>query len=144
VLSNDGGALPEFKKPIKLGVGAILGNGKQIISWIHIDDLCRLFLFAIENQQIHGSYNAVAPNPVSNKTLTIQLAQLMKGNFYIPLHVPAFILKFILGKRSIEVLKSTKVSCTKIKNEGFTFIYPTIIAALQNLVKNNATINLSE
>ena len=143
VLSNDGGALPEFKKPIKLGVGAILGNGKQIISWIHIDDLCRLFLYAIENQQMHGSYNAVAPNPVSNKSLTIQLAQLIKGNFYISIHVPAFILKFILGARSIEVLKSTTVSCTKIKNEGFTYLYPTIHAALQELIKNNVTTNLS-
>ena len=144
VLSSDGGALQEFKKPIELGVGAILGSGKQIISWIHIDDLCRLFLYAIEDEQMHGSYNAVAPNPVSNKTLTIQLAQLMKGNFYIPLHVPAFILKFILGSRSTEVLKSTTVSCTKIKNEGFTFLYPTVDAALHELIKNKAITNLSE
>lgn len=136
VLGNDDGALEEFKKPIRLGVGAILGSGKQVISWIHIDDLCRLFLFAAENEHIRGSYNAVAPTPVSNKTLTLQLAQLMKGNFYIPLHVPQFVLKIILGKRSIEVLKSTTVSCTKIKNEGFSFVYPTIEAALAQLIKN--------
>lgn len=143
VLSNEGGALPEFKKPIELGVGAILGSGKQIISWIHIDDLCRLFLYALENQEMHGSYNAVAPYPASNKTLTIQLARLMKGNFYIPMHVPAFMLKVILGTRSIEVLKSTTVSCSKIKNEGFNFLYPTLEAALQELIKNKATTNLS-
>jgi uncharacterized protein (TIGR01777 family) len=137
VLSNDGGALLEFKKPIELGVGAILGSGKQIVSWIHIDDLCRLFLYAAENEQMQGSYNAVAPKPVSNKILTLQLAKLMKGNFYVPLHVPAFMLKIILGSRSIEVLKSTTVSCTKIKEEGFIFLYPTIDAALQELIKKD-------
>jgi uncharacterized protein (TIGR01777 family) len=139
VLSNNGGALQEFKKPIELGVGAILGSGKQIVSWIHIDDLCRMFLHAIENTQMQGSYNAVAPKPVSNKTLTLKLAQLMKGNFYVPLHVPTFMLKIILGTRSIEVLKSTTVSCTKIKEEGFTFLYPTIDAALQDLIRNKET-----
>lgn len=136
VLSNGDGALEEFKKPIRLGVGAILGSGKQVISWIHLDDLCRLFLYAAENEHIQGSYNAVAPTPVSNKTLTVMLARLMKGNFYIPLHVPEFVLKMILGTRSIEVLKSTTVSCTKIRNEGFNFVYPSIESALQQLIND--------
>jgi len=137
VLSNDGGALAEFKKPIQMGVAGILGNGKQIVSWIHIDDLCRMFLHAIENASMHGSYNAVAPTPVSNKELTLKLAQLIKGSFYISLHVPVFILKLMLGTRSEEVLKSTTVSCTKIRNEGFTFLYPGIDAALAELSKKS-------
>jgi len=136
VLSNDGGALVEFKKPITMGVAGILGNGKQVVSWIHIDDLCRMFLFAIENTDMNGSYNAVAPGPVSNKELTLTLAKLMKGSFYVAMHVPEFVLKLMLGTRSTEVLKSTTVSCTKIKNEGFTFLYPGIDAALHELVKN--------
>jgi uncharacterized protein (TIGR01777 family) len=138
VLSNDGGALAEFKKPIQLGVAGILGNGKQMVSWIHIDDLCRMFLHAIENASMHGSYNAVAPSPVSNKELTVKLAQVMKGSFFILIHVPVFILKLMMGSRSVEVLKSTTVSCTKIRNEGFTFLYPTIEAAFRGLIQKTA------
>jgi len=135
VLSNDGGALPEFKKSLRFGVAAILGNGKQMVSWIHIDDLCRLFIAAIENENLSGSYNAVAPNPVSNKALTITLAKVIKGNFYIPLHVPAFVLKIMMGQRSVEVLKSTTVSCKKIMDSGFSFNFTEIKDALENLVK---------
>lgn len=138
VLSNFGGALTEFKKPIALGIGAILGNGKQMVSWIHVDDLCRMFLFALETTAMQGSYNAVAPAPVTNKNLTLQLARLMKGSFFIPLHVPVFLLKLIMGTRSMEVLKSTTVSCTKIKKQGFTFVFPAIDAALHQLVKKPA------
>lgn len=134
VLSNDGGALIEFKKPVRFGIAAVLGNGKQIISWIHIDDLCRLFIYAIENENIKGSYNAVAPKPVNNKELTTALAKTMKGNFYIPVHVPAFILKIMMGQRSIEVLKSATVSCKKIIDSGFTFNFKNIETALADLV----------
>ena len=133
VLSTDGGALAEFKKPVTFGVAGILGSGKQIVSWIHIDDLCRMYIHAIENEQLSGVYNAVAPEPVSNKVLTIELAKKMKGQFYIPLHVPSFVLKILLGDRSMEVLKSATVSCAKIKQAGFTFLYPTIETALKQL-----------
>ncbi|MEO6731990.1 MAG: TIGR01777 family oxidoreductase [Ferruginibacter sp.] len=136
VLSNDGGALPEFKKPIQFGMAGILGDGKQVVSWIHIDDLCRIFTEAIENVQLSGSYNAVAPNPVTNKVLTVELARQLKGKFYIPLHVPEFILKLMLGKRSIEVLKSTTVNCNKIVEAGFTFLYPSIQATLRQLCQH--------
>jgi len=133
VLSNEGGALTEFKKPIQLGVAGILGDGNQAVSWIHIDDLCGIFTSGIENEQLHGSYNAVAPNPVSNKMLTLELAKQMKGKFFIPMNVPKFVLKIMLGERSVEVLKSATVSCEKIKQTGFTFLYPTIEAALSQL-----------
>jgi uncharacterized protein (TIGR01777 family) len=133
VLSNDGGALAEFKKPIQFGIAGILGSGMQMISWIHIDDLCRMFIEAIENDQLNGSYNAVAPNPVNNETLTLTLAKLMKGRFFIPIPVPTFVLKIMLGDRSIEVLKSTTVSAKKIEQAGFTFKYPFIDGALKQL-----------
>ena len=135
VLSNEGGALAEFKKPVKLGVAGILGDGSQVVSWIHIDDLCRLFMYAIENENLSGVYNAVAPVPVTNKALTLELAKKMRGKFFIPLHVPAFILKIMLGDRSIEVLKSTTVSDAKIKQAGFTFLFPTVDVALGQLCK---------
>ena len=135
VLSNEGGALAEFKKPVKLGVAGILGDGGQVVSWIHIDDLCRIFMYAIENENLSGVYNAVAPVPVTNKALTLELAKKMRGKFFIPLHVPAFVLKIMLGDRSIEVLKSTTVSDAKIKQSGFTFLFPTVDVALGQLCK---------
>jgi uncharacterized protein len=133
VLSNTGGALAEFKRPLHFGIAGILGSGKQVISWIHVDDLCRMFIDAIENVKLSGPYNAVAPKPVTNKVLTLQLAQCMRGRFFIPLHVPEFVLKLMLGTRSIEVLKSTTVSSEKIKRAGFSFNYSTIDSALAQL-----------
>ncbi|MBS1747227.1 MAG: TIGR01777 family oxidoreductase [Bacteroidetes bacterium] len=135
VFSKSGGALEEFKKPMKRGFAAILGNGKQVISWIHIDDLCRMFLFALEHENMKGVYNAVSPKPVTNKSLTIQLAKQLRNKFFIPVHVPSFILKIMLGEMSIEVLKSATVNCDKIKKAGFTFLYPSVEAALENLNK---------
>ncbi|SFQ49900.1 TIGR01777 family oxidoreductase [Parafilimonas terrae] len=136
VLSKEGGAFAEFKKPLKAGVAAILDNGKQIISWVHIDDLCRLLLFAIEHENIHGIYNAVADETVSNKTFTLKLAHKMRGKIFMPVYVPAFVLKLIMGEMSIEVLKSATVSNKKIHDAGFSFLYPSIEAALQNLTDN--------
>jgi len=138
VLSNKGGALAEFIKPIRLGFAAILGSGKQIISWIHVDDLCRMFVYAMENKNMKGSYNAVAPHPVSNKNLTVTLAKIMKGIFFIPLYVPSFILKIMMGKRSIEILKTATVSCEKISTAGFTFYYPGIEVALRELISKKS------
>lgn len=135
VLSNDGGALPEFKKPVKFGIAGVLGSGKQMVSWIHIEDVCRMFLYAIENESMEGVYNAVAPSPVRNKELTLLLANQMKGRFFVHLHVPAFILKAMLGEMSVEVLKSATVSSEKIKSAGFNFLYPSIESALANLIK---------
>lgn len=135
VLDNKGGALAEFKKPVYIGVAGILGNGKQIVSWIHVDDICKMYLEAIENEAMEGVYNAVAPKPVSNKELTLQLANVMKGKFYISAHVPVFILKTMLGEMSVEVLKSTTVSCEKIRKAGYNFLFPAIEGAIENLIR---------
>ncbi len=137
VLSNEGGALKEFKKPLKFGLASVLGSGTQIISWIHVDDLCRMFEYAIEHETINGSYNAVAPKPVSNKELTLSLAKKMRGNAFITTSVPSFVLKLMLGEMSIEVLKSTTASSAKIQNAGFQFLYPSIDAALNELISSS-------
>lgn len=133
VLSKKGGVLDEFKKPLNVGIATILGDGKQVMSWIHIDDLVRLYIAAIENENMHGSYNAVAPSPVSNKELVLQLAR-SKGGFYIPVPIPSFVLKIVLGEMSIEVLKSATVSAQKTLETGFIFSHPSIAAALKPLV----------
>jgi uncharacterized protein len=133
VLSKDGGAIKEFLKPLRFGLATILGSGKQIISWIHIDDLVRLFIAALENENMHGAYNAVAPTPVSNRELILQLAKSRK-KFYIHVPVPAFVLKLMLGEMSIEILKSATVSAKKVQQAGFTFYYPTIKGATDKLI----------
>ncbi|TAF49804.1 MAG: DUF1731 domain-containing protein, partial [Sphingobacteriia bacterium] len=134
VLSKRGGALPEFLKPLAFKVAATLGNGRQIISWIHVQDLCQQFLWALENPAATGVYNAVAPAAVSNEEMTKTLAQVLGGKHYLHIKVPAFVLKAVLGEMSIEVLKSTHVSAQKIMDQGFQFCYPQLTPALQDLM----------
>jgi NAD dependent epimerase/dehydratase family enzyme len=95
-----------------------------------------MYCEAIENKYLHRSYNAVAPEPVSQKTLILTLAEKLRHKFFISIYVPAFIIKIIFGKRSIEILKSATVSNKKIKATGFTFLYPTIEAAIDELIVN--------
>ena len=133
-LSNEGGALAEFKKPARIGVAAILGSGNQVVSWVHIDDLCRAFIHAIETAEMTGAYNLVAPNPSSNRELTLGIAKAMNGVYYIPFKVPSFVLQLMLGEMSIEVLKSTTVDSSKLQQTGFTFIYSNVSVALKHLI----------
>lgn len=132
VLSKNGGALKEFLKPLRFGVAAILGSGKQVMSWIHIDDLVQLMVISMENEKMKGVYNAVAPQPVTNKELVIALAR-SRRHFFIPVKIPAFVLKLILGKMSIEVLKSATVSSEKARSAGFVFHHREIQEALRHL-----------
>jgi uncharacterized protein (TIGR01777 family) len=132
VLSRQGGALASFKKPLKFGLATILGSGKQVMSWIHIDDLVEMYIMAITNEQLKGPYNAVAPNPVSNKQLVRSLAK-HRNRFYIPVYVPSFLLKWVLGEMSIEVLKSCTASSDKVQKAGYGFRYPAIDQAIRSL-----------
>lgn len=136
VFNPRGGALAEFIKPAKLGVAAILGDGQQLVSWIHQQDLNRLLLFGLENENLNGVYNAVAPDPVDNATLTKAIAKRFH-NWAIPFNVPSFLLKIILGEMSIEVLKSAKVSPAKIMATGFTFHFASMDEALDDLLVTN-------
>ena len=133
VLNKRGGALLEFIKPAKLGVAAILGDGNQIVSWIHQQDLNGIILFAINNNTVNGVFNSVSPEPISNKALTLAIAS-KYHSWHLKIHVPVWALKILLGEMSIEVLKSAKVSSKKIQDQGFEFKYPNISSALNQLL----------
>ena len=128
VLSKDGGALLEMAKPIKLGLGAYMGNGKQMQSWIHIDDLVALYSFVIE-KQLEGVYNAVTSNPVSNAKLTKVIAKKLKKPLFLP-NIPQFLMKLILGEMSYLLFTSKKLSSQKIQDLGFEFQFPEIEQAI--------------
>jgi hypothetical protein len=133
VLGKDSGAFREFSFPLSFGIMPILGPGTQAISWINIDDLVKLILFAIEHNDVSGTYNAVAPAPVTNEQLMRTIAS-VKGGFKIPIHVPAFFLKLLLGEMSTEVLKSCTVSAQEILGTGFSFATPDIDTAVKAIL----------
>lgn len=133
VLSTQGGALPKICQPIKLGAGASLGSGEQGVSWIHIDDLCDIFIYALENSSIQGAYNAVAPEPVDNYLLTKAIAKQIKKPLLLP-NVPSFVMKLMLGEMASMVLEGNWVSAEKILAAGFKFKFPNLNKALQDLL----------
>lgn len=134
VLSNKGGALKKIVQPIKFGAGAPLGTGKQYMSWIHIDDVCRMFIHALEHEQVQGVYNAVAPYPATNEELTRQAAKLLHRPI-LGIHVPAFALRLVLGDMVEVVLGGSKVSAEKIQQTGFKYRYAHLNEALVDLLK---------
>ncbi|RKS03304.1 MULTISPECIES: TIGR01777 family oxidoreductase [unclassified Flavobacterium] len=131
VLSNKGGALPEMVKPIKLGFGSAMGSGKQIQSWIHVNDLVALYNFALE-KQLEGVYNAVTSNPISNQVLTKTIAKTLKKSLWLP-NIPEFVMKLILGEMSYLLFSSKNLSANKILDLGFQFQFPDIDKAIDNL-----------
>jgi TIGR01777 family protein len=132
-LSMDGGALREIVKPVQLFAGAPLGSGKQYLSWIHLDDLCRMFIEAVENPSFEGPYNGVAPGPITNRDLTKAIARKLKRPLILPA-IPGFALRILFGEMADLVLKGNRVSSEKIEQAGFEFSYPTIDKALDDLL----------
>ncbi|MCR8557912.1 TIGR01777 family oxidoreductase [Mucilaginibacter sp. BJC16-A38] len=132
VVLNDGGALKQLALPVKMFVGSPLGSGKQWIPWIHWQDVVDMYMFAIEKEDFKGTYNMVAPNPVTNKQLTRAVAKQLHKPLWAP-NVPAFALKLLLGEMATIVLGSTKVSAQKIEDAGFKFKYPELTSALKEI-----------
>ncbi len=132
VLDKKGGALPKLASPVKFGLGSPLGSGKQWIPWIHSRDVVDMYLYGIENSNLKGAYNMVAPNPVTNKRLTQAVAKQLHKPLWLP-KIPSFALKLLLGEMSLVVLGSTKVSAQKIIDTGFEFTYPEVSGALKEI-----------
>lgn len=130
VLSQDGGALKAFLNSFNFGVAGIPGDGKQMVSWVHIEDICRLLLYLLDTPT-QGIYNAVADIPVSTNELFVELLKYKKG---IKVHIPTWVIKLMLGEMSTEILKSAHVSNLKIREQGFSFHYKNIDEAIKNLL----------
>jgi uncharacterized protein len=133
VLSKKGGALEKIAQPVRLYTGAALGSGQQYISWIHLDDLCEIFIKAIEDTALIGIYNGVAPQPVTNEVLTKEIGKAL-GKPILPINVPAFVLKLLLGEMAGIVLGGNRVSSGKIEKTGFKFQYIEVAKALKDLL----------
>jgi uncharacterized protein len=134
VLSKEGGALKEMMRPVVWGVGAPLGSGRQFLSWIHIDDLCRIYVKALEDTTLQGTYNAVAPGAVTNRAFIKSVAKTINRPLWLPA-IPEFALKLVLGEMADMVLKGCVVSPAKIQQTGFVFQFDSLDKALNNLLK---------
>jgi uncharacterized protein (TIGR01777 family) len=132
VLTKDGGALPKLAQTAKFFVAAPLGSGEQYVSWIHLEDLCRMYEFAITNQKLHGTFNAVAPRPVTNKMLMSDIASVLNRPVW-PFTVPSFLLKLLFGEKASIVLEGQRVSSEKIRLAGFEFNYSDLKQSLEQI-----------
>lgn len=132
VLSRQGGALPRLALPVRLFVGAPLGRGHQVYSWIHIDDLCGIIIKAIKDQSMVGAYNAVAPSPVTNGEMTRALAASLRRPLWLP-SVPGIILRLVLGEMADIALEGNRVSCERILSSGYRYRFPNITSALKEI-----------
>lgn len=130
ILSKEEGALAAMDKPIRNFVGAPLGSGKQWVPWVHLDDVVKIFVAAVENSAMHGAYQACAPFPVTNKFLAKTIGGKINRPIW-PIHVPAFVLKLVMGEMSILPLMSTNTLATKLLETGYKYSYVNLDVALE-------------
>lgn len=132
VLDPNGGALQQIARPVKLYVGSVYGSGLQWVPWIHHQDVTNMYLHAVKNIQLQGTFNMVAPTPVTNKQLIQTIARQLHKPLWLP-NIPAFVFKLLMGEMSVIVLGSTKVSAQKIRDNGFTFQHAELAEALKDI-----------
>lgn len=134
VLSPKGGALAKLAMPVRFGLGAPLGSGKQWMPWIHLDDLVALYLKALEDQNMSGAYNACAPEDATNADMMRTVAKVLGRPFFLP-PVPGFLLKLALGDLSSILLEGSRASNAKLLATGFQFKHPKLREALEDLLR---------
>jgi uncharacterized protein len=133
VLSKDGGALGTMLTPFKLGVGGVVGSGKQWMSWISLDDEIEIINFALENENLRGAVNAVSPNPVTNHEFTKTLGDVLYRPTILPL--PEFAVSMVFGEMGDALLlASTKALPKRLLDAGFQFKYPSLKPAIEHAV----------
>ncbi len=132
VLGNEGGALMRLAQPLSFGLRPILGNGEQMMSWIHLEDLAGIYVAAVSDVRYSGAINAVAPEPVSYRDMMHTLTQAL-GQRSAAMHVPEWLLRMRVGELAGELLKSCTVSADKLLGLGFAFQFPSLGQALRNL-----------
>ena len=134
VLSKDGGALATMLTPFKFGVGGVVGDGRQWMSWISLDDVVGIVNFVLENETVRGAVNVVAPNPVSNEEFTKTLGTVLYRPTFLPL--PEFAVHMVFGEMGDALLlDSTKVIPKRLTDTGYQFKFTNLREALENAVK---------
>lgn len=126
VLSANGGALSKMKTPIVTPIG----SGKQYLPWIHIDDLCSMYLKAVKENNLSGIFNAVAPEHHNSKSFSKALANRFKRPF-LPIGAPGFMLRLLFGELAVILLEGSRISCEKIISTGFQFQFGNLQEALK-------------
>ncbi|WP_185146625.1 TIGR01777 family oxidoreductase [Chryseobacterium sp.] len=133
VLAKEDGAFPKLKKTVDFNLGAPVSSGKQWMNWIHLDDLVNMYVFAVENERMEGKFNAVADEVPNNEMFMKTLAE-VSGKPFLPLNVPAFVMKLAFGEMSSIILEGTRATNKKIKSLGFDYTYSELRKAVENLV----------
>lgn len=134
VMAKNSKAFKKMTLPVRFGLGAPLGTGRQYFSWIHIDDLCRIYLKSIEDIEMQGVFNAVAPEFTTNSNFMKTLSKMMKRPFFMP-KIPSFLIRLMLGEAAGMVLGGSRISVKKIQNAGFSFQFGTLEKALRNVLE---------
>lgn len=134
VLSEKDGALKKMLPPVKMGIGSPIGTGKQYMPWIHINDICSIYEFALKNTELDGAFNANSPQHTTNENLTQKMAEVLHKPLFMP-SVPAFVLKLMFGELSEALLEGSRASSEKIQKAGFQFEFPDLKDALKNLLQ---------
>ncbi|MFN5874862.1 MAG: TIGR01777 family oxidoreductase, partial [Ignavibacteria bacterium] len=132
VLDAAQGALPKMLLPMRLFVGGVLGSGRQWLPWIHIDDVVAAFVWAVDNEEVYGAVNVVAPESATMKEFITLLGRVVRRPTWLP--VPAFALRLLLGRQADVVLHGQHVLPNRLQALGFRFAHPTLRNALEDLL----------
>lgn len=133
VLDKNDGALAKLITPIKLGIGSALGSGQQAMPWIHLEDICGIYLHLIENSNLRGAYNGVAPSRENNKEFSKTVANVLNKPFWFP-NVPVFALKLLLGEQAVIALEGSSISSKKVEESGYKFQFKKLKPALEDIL----------
>jgi hypothetical protein len=134
ILGIEGGVIDRLLTPFRFGVGGRLGDGKQYLSWIHVEDVVRIITAALTDDRYHGVLNATAPAPVTNIQFTKALARVLRRPAILP--VPSFALRLALGEAAQALLSSQRTRPRRLEELGFTFSFPELESAIENIVRS--------